>query len=153
MKRTTILWCCLLGLCPFVQAQHADATRYRNAQGIEVIQNRSASVREELAAQPAPVSREAQGAAIAPKAGPQDAAFQISAKEQAQRDRDRQTILQDELGREIEAYQGKVRMLQANTVKASLPDDQVARLKELAAVHEKNIRALQAELGRVRREN
>jgi hypothetical protein len=145
MKR--ILCCCLLGQVLYVQAQQSDATRYRNAQGIEVIQNRGAQVREEPRSPPAASA----AAASQPKTVAQEAAFQISAKEQAERDRDRKAILQDELAKEMEAYQTKMRMLQANAVQASLPDDQVVRLKEMAVAHEKNIHALHAELGRIGR--
>lgn len=150
MKRT--LCCCLLGAALHVQAQQSDATRYRNAQGIEVIQNRGAQLRDELRSQPnAGAVKPGPDAAGLPKATVHDAAFQISAKEQAERDRDRKAILQEELAKEMEAYQTKMRMLQAHAVQASLPEDQVARLKEMTAAHEKNIHALYAELGRLGR--
>jgi hypothetical protein len=38
--------------------------------------------------------------------------------------------------------------LQANALKPVLPEEQIIRLKEMAAAHEKDIRALHAELER-----
>jgi len=132
-----------------VLAQSSDAARYVNAQGVEVIQARRAVKLEEANAAPErrlPVT--APRAAIA--AGAARSTLKISAHEQYLRDEDRMAILQDELKKEAAEFETKVRLVQTPALKAKLSAEELARVETGLADHEKNLRSLNAEIGRMR---
>jgi hypothetical protein len=126
-------------------AQSADAARYVNAQGIEVIQSRRT-----VAAQ-APVTEAAKNVPRPPAApAAVDAKLLIPAKEQAARDQDRLSILKAELKDETSAFETKLRILQAPAANGKLSADERQRIEEAMTRHQNNIRALNAEIARIR---
>ncbi len=149
------LWC----ISPAVlYAQAIDAPRYINAQGVEVIQGRraakpgpSAGIDSEGGDASGPVS----GAQAIPKrpepARVMAAGYQIAAGEQQQRDRDRLSILEEEMHAENVALESKIRVLQDPAMRAKLDAEQLKRLQETTLAHEKNIRALHSEIGRAKK--
>jgi hypothetical protein len=150
----------LFGLAtPALQAQSIDAPRYVNAQGVEVIQGRRApsvpvpavAVGEggRQGAAPGPTSKTVKMQADAAQARP--ASYQIGAGEQQQRDRDRRAILEDELRAEHVSLDSKIRVLQSAELRGKLDPDALKRLQETTLDHEKNIRALHAELTRAKK--
>lgn len=156
LSAEAVLLGALLPAAVSAQAQSTDASRYVNSQGIEVIQARQPlSVRDDRIAQaaksdnavreqPAPAPRTTQQA--------MDGRFQVSAAEQAERDLDRLAILQQELMSEAAAFQTKWKTLHTPSMKASLSDEEVARVRETMHNHESNLRALNAEISRVQAE-
>ena len=148
-------------LAPFgVHAQSADASRYVNAQGVEVIQGRRvappAAPRVDAPASadepPQPQATAARPNPRAADAGPaKRAAFQIAAGEQDARDRDRLAILNEEMRSENAALESKIRVLQSPAVRAKLDPEQLKRLQETTLEHEKNIRALTSEINRAKK--
>lgn len=139
-------------LVPLVAgAQTSEAARYTNQQGIEIIQNRPA---EQPASASKPTVAAAKPSAPEPAAaGVRDARFQISPKDQAERDRDRLAILRQELLKEMEGYQAKNKILHSPSMQASLTDDQLQRVRDTAHAHEQNIRDLNSEINRALRTN
>lgn len=132
------------------QAQNSDAARYVNEQGIEVIQpRRSAAAPDSTAALPK-ASAVKKIAGPAP-AGRNDSKMQVSVKEQLTRDEDRLTILTEELALEGKAFENKIKIMQTPAMKAKLSPEELTRLQETMVGHEKNMRALRAEIGRVRK--
>jgi hypothetical protein len=79
-----------------------------------------------------------------------DVKLQIPAATQRSRDRDRLTILTQELASESEAFESKFKIMQTPALKAKLNAQEAVRLQETLLDHEKNIRALHAEIGRAR---
>jgi hypothetical protein len=128
-------------------AQTSEAARYTNQQGIEIIQNRPAE--QTAGAGKAPV--EAAKPRAPEPATVKDARFQVSAKDQAERDRDRLAILRQELLKEMEGYQAKNKILHSPSMQASLTDDQLQRVRDTAHTHEQNIRDLNSEINRALR--
>lgn len=120
---------CLLGLASVTAASHgAEAIRYRDAHGIEIIGGRSTSV-------PAPSA-----ALVARRTTP--ARWQVEPHEQQARDLDRVAILRQELMAEqaaIDLHLSHSRGLAAESQQHSR--DQLRR-------HQQNIIALQAEIKR-----
>lgn len=139
-------------------SQATEAARYVNAQGIEVIQARANNpVADQSALNPTPVATPApprrsfsvaNGAANIAQAFrvSNDPKLHISAREQSARDRDRLTILQQELMKELTAYEQKTRLLKRSAINGAMPKDEIDRLREVTIDHEKNIRALNAEI-------
>ena len=143
---------------PALQAQSIDAPRYVNAQGVEVIQGRrapsvpvEATVGEDgrQGAAPGLTSKAVKMQVDAAQARP--ASYQIGAGEQQQRDRDRRAILEDELRAEHVSLDSKIRVLQSAELRGKLDPDALKRLQETTLDHEKNIRALHAELTRAKK--
>lgn len=138
-------------------ARSIEADRHVNAQGIEFIQSRSVPApKVELAETPKLVtSIKSSIADIKPmtisvvKHG-RASDFQISSREQFARDRDRIAILNQELMSETSAFQADWKTLHTPNLKAALSKSEALRLEEAISDHEKNIRALNAEIGRVR---
>jgi hypothetical protein len=127
-----------------------EAQRYIDAQGVEVIHNRTVAV-DTPAAAPMAGKRRAVAAPVAelaPASIRVDARMRIPADEQARRDSDRIAILNQELMTEAKAYEAKWKTLNAPGADAALPAPELARLKEEISGHERNIRALNAELRR-----
>jgi hypothetical protein len=122
--------------------------RYIDAQGVEVIHDRGAPAVDAIPTAPqpgtsAPAPVPASGAAVSPK-------LTIAPAEQAARDRDRVTILEQELDRESHAYADLWARLNAPPrTPRPVPED-AARMTEQLSAHQKNIQALHAELRRVR---
>ena len=136
-----------------VAAQSTDAARYVNSQGIEVIQPRRPPAPEPGKTGPADKADRTgsvSSAGSATPAAPIDAKLRVSAKDQASRDQDRLDILNQELADETKAFETKARILQTPEMKAKLDDEGLKRLQETIIEHGKNIRALQAEISRVR---
>ncbi len=146
----------LCALAPaLASAQTTDATRYTNAQGVEVIQNRPPAPLAATAAAPAAVTEKPANTGKPAKeaASAHDARFQIAAREQNERDRDRLAILRQELLKEMEDYQTKSRILHSPSMKSSLTEEQLQRLQQTAHAHEQNIRDLNAEINRTLHSN
>lgn len=143
-------------LCAGASAQSTEAARYVNPQGIEVIQARRPPAVEENrqgADKPTPVSKPAPAgtmAAVAPVVRLASSKLQITAQEQRGRDEDRLAILKTELSSESGALDTKLRILGTPAMQAKLTADELKRVQETAADHERNIRALNVEIGRVK---
>lgn len=131
-------------------ADSVSAQRYVDAQGVEVIQNRSpAGTAGAVKQLSGATERAASGKLAAPASGVRDAHFQVSAGEQAARDLDRVAILEQELNNEMRAI-AEMSRLSAALAGASPGTQDPVRVKERMNDHEKNIAALQAELRRAR---
>lgn len=153
-----------LSVLAIASAQATEASRYVNRDGIEVIQARSASATSAPAAPavagqseaPAPeaVARPRAARAVhsvEPSNAPADARLRVSAHEQSARDKDRLAILNQELYKELAEYENKSKVLKSPSMRGKLPEAELTRLRELASDHEKNIRALMAEISGVRK--
>ncbi|PHV07910.1 hypothetical protein CSQ96_08455 [Janthinobacterium sp. BJB412] len=119
-----------------------SATRYIDAQGVEMIQNR---------ARPAPAAAVVQApAALAakPSAAARAPGWQISAAEQAGRDQDRLDILKQELAAEVRLYESVTKALAGVAGKTTDASGQ-ARLYRDLNEHQKNIQSLHAEIRRI----
>jgi hypothetical protein len=150
--KTLVLLLLALAAGSAAAADTISAQRDVDAQGVEVIQNRSpapaaVTIRQLSGA----TERAASGklAAQAPAAGVRDARFQVSAGEQAARDLDRVAILEQELNNEMRAV-GEITRLSAALAGSAPGTQDPARVKERMNDHQKNIAALQAELRRAR---
>lgn len=133
-------------------ADTISAQRYVDAQGVEVIQNRSPAPAAGTIRQLSGATERAASvklAAPAPASGVRDARFQVSAGEQARRDLDRVGILEQELNNEMRAV-GEITRLSAALAGSAPGGQDQARVKERMNDHQKNIAALQAELRRAR---
>ena len=135
-------------------AQSTEAARYVNPQGIEVIQARRPPSAEESRPAPAKQSvvvKTAPGSSpAAPGAAAASGKMQVTAQEQRSRDEDRLAILNAELATESKALETKLRILATPAMQGKLSPDDLKRLQETAVDHEKNIRSLNAEIGRVK---
>jgi hypothetical protein len=150
LHSTAAVWFALLGAG--ASAQSTEAARYVNPQGIEVIQARRAPASEERAHgtdKPGVVIKTAPAAAAAGAAS-MGGKMQVTAQEQRSRDEDRLAILNAELATENKALETKLRILSTPAMQAKLTPDELRRVQETAADHEKNIRSLNAEIGRVK---
>lgn len=140
-------------------AQSIEASRYVNRDGIEVIQARPQADTEaagsvvmtdaapkQTRAAKAPSLNLQQTVQVMP-----DRRMQVSASEQRARDKDRLTILNQELYKELAEFETKNKVLKTPSMRGKLPEAELARLRELASDHEKNIRALMAEISGVRK--
>jgi hypothetical protein len=126
-----------------------SATRYIDADGVEVIQNRSAAV--PVAASPkAPPVPVAHARKVNKDELLYDAKFNVSATEQAQRDRDRVAILQQELDTESRKYEAAYKRVQDSAAGNKPSADEAKRMTEDLYDHQKNIQALNTELRRAR---
>jgi hypothetical protein len=144
----------LLGGAGSASAQ-ISATRYIDAQGVEVIQSRRASVPgTEAGAPPAPVpaAPAAQARKVKPDNLMYDPKLQVSAAEQARRDRDRVAILQQELDVEARKYEAAFQRAQGGGPDNKPNADDAQRINEELYERQKNIQALTAELRRARSE-
>jgi hypothetical protein len=138
------LFCTLLGaavLTPAAWAQSVEARRYVGAGGVEIIQSRDAGT----------VVKAAAPAVSAPVAAVRE--MQISPATQQARDKDRLAILEHELLSEAAAFTKKSQMLQSPSARAKLSSEEVAQLKDSLHGTEENIRALNAEIGRAKRQH
>lgn len=133
-------------------AQSIEAHRYMGSQGIEIIQNRDTRIADEKSAAPTPtrIAKAGTGSAIIPASVSRDTKMKVTPKQQGERDQDRLTILKQELLNEAKLYQGKWSALHTPSVKSKLTEGEVQDLKDSVAEHEKNLRALNAEIGRVK---
>jgi hypothetical protein len=125
-----------------------SATRYIDAQGVEMIQNRARPAPAAAVAQaPAPASVAARPAAAQPAAA-RAPGWQISAAEQAGRDQDRLDILKQELAAEVRLYESVTKALAGVAGKTTDAPGQ-ARLYRDLNEHQKNIQSLHAEIRRI----
>lgn len=144
-----------------VIAAPISATRYIDAQGIEVIHNRGAEAAVAAASnadvsQAAGKVRSVDPVPVVRSKKPTssdilyDSKLRVSAAEQGQRDRDRVGILEQELDAEARKYDAVVKRAQGGTApnKPSAADAQ--RINEELYDHQKNIQALNVELRRAR---
>ncbi|MDP2369510.1 hypothetical protein [Rhodoferax sp.] len=138
-------------------AQGHEARRYTSAQGIEMVQNRGALVDQSLALPPLAGGKTTNGGAVKapPAALPTTPAHgasgaRVSTADQAERDLDRLTILQRELGNEVVLLRSVTHSLATPELRSKLAADEVQRLAYLSGLHEQNIKALTAEIKRVR---
>ncbi|MRW90355.1 hypothetical protein GJ699_10190 [Duganella sp. FT80W] len=134
------------------QAQSSEAARYVNRQGVEIIQNRVTETPPASASKPAITEAAAPRATAERPAAVHDARFQISSREQNERDRDRLVILRQELQTEIENYQAKNKILHSPSLQASLSEEQLQRVRDITHAHEQNIRDLNNEISRALRD-
>jgi hypothetical protein len=128
-----------------------EAKRHVDAQGIEVIQNRTAGADAKAAAPKSQgskkeIEKNALAAATAASGGPHPT--KVSPREQSERDLERVEILKQELQTEQLLYQRNVALLQAPNVKAMLSEHELQRLKYTLGLHERNVKSLKAEIGR-----
>lgn len=137
-----------------VLAQSTDAARYVNRQGIEIIQSRGNApsigggrARDTESSKPAIAKRVAKFTATPAVSGGK---LFISTKQQAARDQDRLAILQEELKAERTAFESIRRGLQASAADATVGPEQRRNMEEWMVRHQRNIRALNTEIGRVR---
>ena len=151
---------CAAILASSAQAQSIEASRYVNGQGIEVIQGRTPPVAS--AAEKKQDAAPASGSVTTPRAAQAvrtvdggataaDPRMRVSAAEQRARDKDRLAILNEELGREMGEYNAKSKILNSPSMRDKLPPAELARVRELAADHEKNIQTLMSEIAGVRK--
>lgn len=123
------------------------------SQGIEIIQNRSAPARS-AALIVAGTQGESGPSAPAVKGTipgqPVDSSLIVSPATQAARDRDRLGILQQELLNEASVFQKKSNILRSPQLLAKLGAEDIAGLKAALVDHESNLRALNAEISRVK---
>lgn len=123
-----------------------SATRYIDAQGVEMIQNRA---RPAPAAAVAPAQTSvAAKPAVAQPAAARAPGWQISAAEQAGRDQDRLDILKQELAAEVRLYESVTKALAGVAGKTTDAPGQ-ARLYRDLNEHQKNIQSLHAEIRRI----
>ena len=136
----------LLGGAGSASAQ-ISATRYIDAQGVEVIQSRRAAVPGTEAGAPAAPARKVKTDNLM-----YDPKLQVSAAEQARRDRDRVAILQQELDVEARKYEAAFQRAQGGGPDNKPNADDAQRINEELYERQKNIQALTAELRRARSE-
>lgn len=129
--------------------QATDAARYVNAQGIEVIQARRPQTQSDSHVAASKIAALSTTPAL-PNIASSDSRLQISAKVQLSRDQDRLAILNQELATENKAFENKIRIMQTPAMKEKLSPEEQTRLQETLVDHERNMRALKAEIGRVR---
>lgn len=120
-----------------------SATRYIDAQGVEVIHNRNVEAR----AVPAPADS-GRTEPAKPLAMLYDSKLRISPAEQDRRDRDRVGILQQELEAETRKYQELWQRAQTRRGMEKPNAAQAQRMTEELYEHQTNIKALNAELKR-----
>jgi len=133
-----------------------EASRYRTAEGVEVITGRASALPSTApgpgtpaAATPAAKMRDAsQVPMLHPVSTPVAKPAPIPADEQASRDKDRVNILTSELINEGKALEKKRSALRSPKVDAELSTEQQQALREEIARHEANVKALNAELRR-----
>lgn len=120
-----------------------SATRYIDPQGVEIIQNRArpAPAAALSAATPPPAAASANAAARAP-------GWQVSAAEQAVRDRDRLDILKQELADQVRLYESVTKALAGEAGKTTGAPEQARLYRELHE-YQTNIQALNAEIRRL----
>lgn len=136
-----------------------EATRYIDAQGIEVIHNRNAGAGSQVA-KTTEDARVKVGPLVTPvipskvrqvaSTSAQDPRMQISAGEQASRDRDRVAILQEELTLEAGKYADAFKRSQDKPEGRKLSAAEIQRINEELYEHQRNIQSLHAELRRAR---
>lgn len=149
-------------------AQQAPAQRYIDAQGVEIIQNRDAPRPPATGGQPRATGTRTAGTGglVSPAAGIAAAAaamsgsgaevdprLQISPAEQSARDRDRETILREELAQEMRKFEAATKaMVQTEQAARKQPEAGAVlkQLKETLHAHQQNIQSITAELQRTR---
>ena len=138
-----------------VAAANIEAERYIGAQGIEIIHNRGIKpVPDEKAAPDAsnrPQKSSVNTKAIVPAMNnplAQESKLRISSKEQSALDNDRLAILNQELMTEAATFQTKWKALHSANLKTVMSEEEIVKLQLSVAEHEKNIRALSAEIKR-----
>lgn len=127
--------------------------RYVDRQGVEFIRNRpppsiaasppAGSAIVDLASSQAPSLARAE-----PDLAGRDPRMRISADEQAMRDKDRATILKQELMIESQKFEDKRKKLAVQSMRERGAEPELTRLKEELHSHQENMRSLNAELRR-----
>jgi hypothetical protein len=142
-----------------------EASRYRTADGVEVITGRPSALPSTTSSTSTPATAKAATTASvsAPPSKARDASdtamlrpvslpavkpSPVPPDEQASRDRERVNILTSELIHEGQALEKKRTALRSPKVDAELSRDQQQTLREEIARHEANVKALNAELRR-----
>lgn len=127
-----------------------SATRYIDADGVEVIQNRAAAVPVAASAKAPPLAPVAYAKKVNKDELLYDSRFNVSAADQAHRDRDRVAILQHELDTESRKYEAAYKRIQDSAAGNNPSADEAKRMTEDLYDHQKNIQTLNAELRRAR---
>jgi hypothetical protein len=148
----SLLWC-----CEGAKAQGLEASRYVNAQGVEMLVSRNSArpveaVPEDTrdaatptaAAVTGKAAKAATGSAFVPVALRETQ--RVSGQQQTARDQDRQRILVQELMTEEQQLELKRRLLRSPRAQADLTADEQRRINEAIERHESNIRSLQREM-------
>lgn len=136
-------------------ATTVEATRYKTREGVEVIVGRDVGAAPAAALanskrQPASQATVANpGAAAIGTAAPSGVSYKVPVQDQAERDRDRLTILTAELMTEGRALEQKRSALKSPRASMDLGSDQLQALRDSVERHESNIRALNAEIRQV----
>lgn len=159
---TLLVWCAHQGLAS-AQPKGVEAARYINADGVEIIQNRTSTVLPVVAGPPA------SPAALAPRSSPPASRLQppqrplaiertgLVANQLVQSqprfgkvdDSDRIRILTAELVTEARELDTKRKLLKSPRGTNDLVDQLAQRLEREAMGHEENIQALNREIRRV----
>ena len=156
----SLFWC-----CDGAQAQSLEASRYVNAQGVEMLVSRNSAPPVEAApdkardaardaVKDAAPATAAAAASKATKASSGNAfvpvamreTYRVSGQQQSARDEDRQRILVQELMTEEQQLELKRRLLRSPRAQADLTADEQRRITEAIERHESNIRSLQREM-------
>ena len=125
-------------------AHGAEAVRYRDGQGIEIIGGRATAIPATVAPPVMPVTRSAP-LRLQRTQQAEPARLHVTAHEQQARDRDRLAILRQELDAELAA-------VHANIAQSRILDHEpLQRSREQLRRHQENIRALKAEIARAAR--
>ena len=148
----SLLWC-----CDGAQAQSLEASRYVNAQGVEMLVSRNSARPAEVASgesREAATPTAAVASGKAPKANPGNTLIPVALREnhrvsgaqQSARDDDRQRILVQELMTEEQQLELKRRLLRSPRAQADLTTAEQRRITEAIERHESNIKSLQREM-------
>lgn len=122
-------------------AHGAEAVRYRDGQGIEIIGGRASAIPATVAPPVMPVTRSAP-LRLQRMQQAEPARLHVTAHEQRARDRDRLAILRQELDAELAAVQENI------AHSRGLAHEPLQRSREQLRRHQQNIRDLHAEISR-----
>lgn len=128
--------------CSTASAGSIAPARYVDAQGVEVLHGRGTPADGPRAPVPA-VRKDANAVVLDPK-------LVIPPAEQAARDNDRVTILQDELKEESRTYADVWSRLKVTGRRDNLGAEEIVNLNAKLVSHQKNIEALNNELRRAK---
>lgn len=133
-------WLALLALLAS-DAHGAEAVRYRDGQGIEIIGGRASAIPATVAPPVMPVTRSAP-LRLQRMQQAEPARLHVTAHEQQARDRDRLAILRQELDAELAAVQENI------AHSRGLAHEPLQHSREQLRRHQQNIRDLHAEISR-----
>lgn len=150
-----ILQLCLIAASSPLFASAAEAERYVDSQGIEIIHNHSVAVPlgNNLPSNilKAGVFTQLKAAVAENNQSSRGTKLQITKKEQQKRDGERLEILNQELMAEASAFQTKWKALNTPNMKLSMGNEQAIKLQQSLNENEKNIRLLTSEINNTKK--